>query len=143
MTDIKWNYDMSAAPIDDEDDVLLLFDSATVAVIRNAFWHDDNDDPFGPQGWYSPRHSVTTELLYSPTDLVSGMFRDQPPVAWCVVPSYETTDFGNILIPVVNCDHPPNLCIPVRATAVFKGERDLLMRQCLRCTFTTLEQDDE
>lgn len=84
----EWNYDMDAVPKGEDDEVLLLFDSATVVVIRNAWWSDGSHG--FEVGWYSPRHSVTTEhLSYLPD-----------PIAWCEVPNYEVEEYGGVVVPI-------------------------------------------
>ena len=58
----QWNFDMSLVPKGEDDMVLLLFNSASVPVVRLCWWNDDEDDGWSI-GWYSSKHSVTTEKV--------------------------------------------------------------------------------
>jgi hypothetical protein len=59
--------DTSAAPFD-EGEYLLYADSATVDVVRLAYWQEARENPckdgeFWEGGWWSARHSVTSEHI--------------------------------------------------------------------------------
>jgi len=58
--------DISKAPFNG-DEVLLYADSATVNVVRLAWWDNGDDEGFGgPEdlGWWSAKHSVTSEHIH-------------------------------------------------------------------------------
>lgn len=59
--------DTSTAPFDGEE-YLLYADSATVDVVRLAYWREPMENPckdgeFWDGGWWSARHSVTAEHI--------------------------------------------------------------------------------
>lgn len=64
-TDSPWR-DMATAPKDGEQ-ILILFDSATVDIVRLCFWRDGNNWEGGfdaeDVGWWSYKHSVTQEQI--------------------------------------------------------------------------------
>lgn len=65
----------------DETEILILFDSATVPVVRLCWWRDGNDivtETFRPDevGWWSYQNSVSQ-------DQIDWM----KPVAWMPMPS--------------------------------------------------------
>ena len=72
----QWNFDMSLVPKGEDDMVLLLFNSASVPVVRLCWWNDDEDDGWSI-GWYSSKHSVTTEKV---ADYLGE------PIGWCDTP---------------------------------------------------------
>ena len=72
----QWNFDMSLVPKGEDDMVLLLFNSASVPVVRLCWWNDDEDDGWSI-GWYSSKHSVTTEKV--------GEYLGEP-IGWCDTP---------------------------------------------------------
>ena len=67
---------METAPKDDTE-IIILFDSATVDIVRLCWWNDGIGCDFEPdpeaRGWWSYIHSVTQELI--DTDLMH-------PVGW-------------------------------------------------------------
>lgn len=61
---------METAPKDGDTEILILFDSATVNVVRLCWWDDggprpwDEDKPRPDEvGWWSYKHCVTQELI--------------------------------------------------------------------------------
>ena len=72
----QWNFDMSLVPKGEDDMVLLLFNSASVPVVKLCWWNDDEDDGWSI-GWYSSKHSVTTEKV---ADYLGE------PIGWCDTP---------------------------------------------------------
>lgn len=62
---IMWR-DIETAPKDDTE-ILILFDSATVEVVRLCWWNDGVGCDFEPEpeskGWWSYQNSVTQELM--------------------------------------------------------------------------------
>lgn len=58
--------DMATAPKDDTE-ILILFDSATVDIVRLCWWNDGVGCDFEPdpesKGWWSYIHSVTQEKI--------------------------------------------------------------------------------
>ena len=72
----QWNFDMSLVPKGEDDMVLLLFNSASVPVVKLCWWNDDEDDGWSI-GWYSSKHSVTTEKV--------GEYLGEP-IGWCDTP---------------------------------------------------------
>jgi hypothetical protein len=72
---------METAPKDDTE-ILILFDSATVDIVRLCWWNDGLGCDFDPdpesRGWWSYAHSVTQEMI--DTDLMQ-------PLGWMPFPS--------------------------------------------------------
>jgi len=60
---------IETAPKDGDTQILVLFDSASVAVVRLCWWNDGswkmNNGTDSPEsvGWWSSRHSVTSEHI--------------------------------------------------------------------------------
>lgn len=76
---------IETAPKNADEEILILFDSAAVEVVRLCWWNNgeprypgDTDNAKDDLGWWSARHSVTSEQLDYMT-----------PVAWMPMPDYE------------------------------------------------------
>jgi hypothetical protein len=60
---------METAPKNDMEEILVLFDSATVNIVRLCWWNDGSELMNGMElrpesvGWWSYKHSVTSEPI--------------------------------------------------------------------------------
>jgi len=75
---------IETAPKDRDGEILILFDSASVEVVRLCWWNDGSLEQNGGEadpesvGWWSYKHSVTQEQIDHMT-----------PIAWMPMPDYK------------------------------------------------------
>lgn len=72
---MEWQPIETAPRVGDIDEIIVLINSATVPIIRSAWWNDGSDC-VDDLGWWSYRHSVTQEMLVGYNQ----------PIAWMPLP---------------------------------------------------------